>query len=183
MTEVYKPAPVDGFELCHPERPEMFETLNDQINGTPRESNWQGISVRLIHEDEGKKLLTSDSPWFGSHALIFRQAAIDAIGAFLCEYGELLPLTCSEAELFVFNPTRVVDALDHGASTVDRFSTGRLMRVTRYAFRANVIADVDIFKIPDLRVSPTFVSRRFVESWISAGLVGLAFTKIWSPGL
>ena len=178
--EVYVPLSAEGFELCHPERQEDFETLNAQINGTPRQMTWRPIPVRLVHEDEGKKLVASDSPWLGSHALIFRQATIEKLGALLKQHGEILSLTCSEADLYVFNATRVLDALDEQASAVTRFSSGRLMRVNRYVFRATAIGGLDIFKIPSLRVSPIFVSERVVEAWSLAGLRGLVFTKVWS---
>jgi hypothetical protein len=150
------------------------------INGTPREDGWQPIPVNLVHEDEGRKLAASDSPWLGSHAIIFRRQALAKLDAHLREYGELLPLSCPEAELLVFNPTRVLDALDEPASLITRFSNGRIMRVTRYAFRAEVVSGVDIFKIPNLRVSPTFLGERIVRAWGSAGLRGLVFNKVWS---
>ncbi len=44
----------------------------------------------------------------------------------------------------------------------------------------DVISGVDIFKIPSLRVSPTYVSERFVERVKAAGLRGLVFNKVWS---
>ena len=50
----------------------------------------------------------------------------------------------------------------------------------KHVFRANVVAQASAFKIPNLRVSPTFVGERFVELWNSAGLKGLDFKKVWS---
>jgi len=178
--EVYVPLSAEGFELCHPQHKEDFETFNTQINGMPRQMTWRPIPVRLVHEDEGRKLAPSDSPWLGSHALIFRQPPINQLAALLKRHGELLPLACSEADLFVFNATRIDDALDEQASAVTRFSTGRLMRVSRYAFRTTAVSGADIFKIPNLRISPTFVSERVVEAWSLAGLRGLVFNKVWS---
>jgi len=180
MAEVYVPAWTEGFELCQPQRQEDHETLHVQINGVPRRNSWSPVAVRLIHEDEGKRLGISDSPWLGSHALIFRPRAIDRLGSLLQSNGELLALACSEAKLCVFNATRVIDALDEEASSITRFSSGRVMRVTRYVFRAAAVAEVDLFKIPNLRVSPTFVSERVVQAWTSAGLRGITFDRVWS---
>lgn len=177
---IYVPMSPDSFELCHPVRQEDFETINAQINGEPRHAAWKPIAVRLIHEDEGKGLWPSDSPWLGAHALIFRSTVINVLGRHLREYGELLPLACTETELLLFNVTRVVDALDEDASSVQRFGSGRIMRVHRYVFRAETIRDVDIFKIPNLRVSPTFVSDRIVELWRHSGFKGLDFKKVWA---
>ncbi len=180
MAEVYVPQSAEGFEFCHPERQEDFETLNVTIDGTPRQDTWRSPPMRLVHEDQGKKLAESDCPWLGSHALVFRRNAISGLESVLREYGELLPLACSETNLVVFNATRVIDALDERASGIMRFSNDRIMRITRYAFRPEVIAGVGIFKLPSLRVSPTFVNEDFVKAWKAARLRGLVFNKVWS---
>lgn len=178
---VYTPSPLEGYEFCHPVKQEDFENIHVQINGVPRAGGWSPVVMRLIQEDEGRKLLESDSPWLGSHALIFRPRAVEVLGPMLREYGELLPVACDGAELRIFNPTRVVDALDEAASSVLRFSDGRIMRISRYGFRADAIRGLLFFKIPNLRVSPTFVSERVVELWRAAGMRGLEFKQVWAP--
>jgi hypothetical protein len=47
-----------------------------------------------------------------------------------------------------------------------------------FVFKPAAVADVHIFKIPNLRVSPTFVDEHVVQSWASAGLRGLEFNKV-----
>lgn len=180
MGEVYVPQSAEGFEFCHPQRQEDFETLSATIDGTPRHGTWRSPPMRLIREDEGKLLAESDSPWLGPHALVFRRHSLGELEALLLSYGELLPVACSEPNLVIFNATRVLDALDERASGILRFSNGRIMRITRHAFRPDVISGVDIFKIPSLRVSPTYVSERFVERVKAAGLRGLVFNRVWS---
>lgn len=178
-TSVYVPIGAEGFEFCHPVDEGNFETLNVQIDGAQRGQTWTPLQMRLVREDEGKPLMESDSPWLGSHALIFRKRALDRVGAFLEEHGELLPVGCPDADLAIFNP-RVVDAFDEATSSVLRFSNGRIMRIMKHVFRADVVAQTSAFKIPNLRVSPTFVGERFVELWDSTGLKGLDFKKVWS---
>ena len=106
---------------------------------------------------------------------------INALGDRLKEYGELLELSCPDASLSLFNPTSMVDALDENACSLKRFANGRIMMIQKYAFRAEAVHGVEIFKIPNLRVSPTFVGHGFVEQWKRAGLKGLDFKKIWAP--
>lgn len=177
-TTVYVPLGAEGFEFCHPVDEGDFETLAAQTDGMRSGQTWSPLQMRLVREDEGKSLRESDSPWLGSHALIFRKRALQRVGAFLEEHGELLPAGCPDADLAIFIP-KVVDALDEAASSILRFSNGRIMRITKHVFRAEVVGETSAFKIPNLRVSPTFVGERFVDLWNSAGLTGLDFKRVW----
>lgn len=135
--------------------------------------------MRLVRVDRRRKLRRSDAPWFSADAPILRRTAVDALSDILRQHGELLPIDCPDAELWFYNCTRVVDALDVDASIVHRFDNGRIMRISKYAFHCDALAGIDIFKIPSLRVSPTFVSERVVERWTSAGLEGVDFSMVW----
>jgi len=46
--------------------------------------------------------------------------------------------------------------------------------------RTLLIKNIHIFKIPNLLVSPTFVSDKFVEEWKAMGFKGIFFEKVWS---
>ena len=135
--------------------------------------------MELIREDDDGSFDESDSPWLGSHVLIFKRPALEALSPVLSPHGELLPLACDDAELWVFNPTRVLEALDDANSVVERGSTGEVMRIARYGFLKDVINGLDAFKIAGLKNSATFVSERVVDAWNAAGLRGLAFQQVW----
>jgi hypothetical protein len=111
-----------------------------------------------------------------------KRKVVDAIGSFLRDYGELLPLRCNEAELCVYNPTIVLDALDEQASELDRLDTGLLYRIRRHVFRPDVIDGVDIFKISNIRSSPVFFGDRAVKIWKDAGITGIDFIEVWRSG-
>jgi len=178
---IYTPLNLDRSELCHPVNSADFERIIVLINGVPRRQSWTPIPMRLFREEGGRTRRESDAPWLGSHALIFKARAVEALGPLLREYGELLPLFCLEAKVSLYNPTRVLDALDEAASAVRRFSSGRIMVVDRHVFRPDVVRGVAIFKIPNLRRSPTFLGHAFVERWEAAGLKGLQFEEVWRP--
>lgn len=177
---VYMASGTDGYELCCPVDRGKFETINMLVNGMPRLSTWDSLPVEIVTEDRGRKLVASDSPWLGSHALVFKKAVVDLVGPMLSEYGELLPLRCPQADLLMYNATRVLDALDERTSTIRRFAGGGIMMIERHVFRPDVLGTMDIFRIPNLRVSPIFLSRRFVDLWSSAGLKGLDFRSVWT---
>lgn len=179
LNSIWTPLSAEDSELCQPVDPADYERLNLEINGNERSDTWRSPVMQIIREDEGQRLTESDSPWLGEHALIFRPATVLAMGTMLRRFGELLPLKCASARLHIYNPTLVLDALDEDSSSLLRVDSGRIMMINRYEFRPELIRDVDVFKIPNLRVSPTFVGTRFVDAWQSAGLRGLDFKKVW----
>lgn len=167
---------------------EWISTLDERdyeiflsFDGGSRASTWKPVRVRRVRADDRQEFRESDFPWLGSHALVLRQRAVKALGHTIEQCAELLPLeTDDEAELFVLNVLRVVDALDEERSSVVRFpSSNRVMRVTRPHFREAVIRGLDMFRLP-FRASPTYVSQGFVDAASAANLVGLDFRKVWS---
>ncbi|MDJ0947275.1 MAG: hypothetical protein QNJ30_27840 [Kiloniellales bacterium] len=176
---VYRPLPLDGYELCHPLRDADFDTIDRLIDGEPRQTAWKPIKMKILREDEGRGLLESDSPWLGSHALIFKTTAVSVMGSLLRENGELLPLHCRAAEVVIFNATRVLDALDEAASSVERLDDGRILWVNSFAFCTEAIRNVDIFRCSTLDSREVFVREAFVELWQSAELRGLKFEQVW----
>lgn len=180
MGNIYEPGPTEKTEWCNPLDTPNFNRLFEEINGTPRQSGWKPIAMEMVRKASRQKLKYADSPWRSACSLVFRKTVIDKMKPLLEEYGELLPLECSDAELWVYNPTVVLNALDDKASEGDRFEDGRFMIIDKYVFYPDVVKGVDIFRLGNRRSRPTFVSDRFVELWKSSGLVGLRFDKLWS---
>ncbi len=159
-----------------------LETIHLQIAGTTTtDLSWRSISVRLVADEERMPLCRSDSPWLGTHALVLRRRPVEVLGNLLRENGEILPLLCNDADLVVFRPQSIPDALDEARSTVTRFSGGPIMRIERHVFRPEALnRGINAFKIPNVRVSPTFLGEAFVSAWQKANLTGLEFTRIWT---
>jgi hypothetical protein len=176
--EVFKALNEEGVELAHPVDAKDFETLNLAINGKPQSSTWSPVRMKIVRVDEGRRLRESDAPWLGGHALILRRRAVEAMSPILHANGELLPLACTD-ELYVFNPTNLLDCFDEKASDLVRFKdSDAIMRISKHVFRPERLAGVDAFKIPNLRVSPLFVTSAFVDQWKAAGLTGLEWRVV-----
>jgi len=167
-------------ELAHPLDQDHFETLNVEINGRPRKDQWQPISMRLVTEEyDGRPFRTVDAPWLGCHALVFKREVVESLGGYLNKWGELLPLDCEDRELFVYNPRHSISALNEEESAVVRFSSGRIMMIKQHAFIRQKLVGIEVFKIPNLRVSSTYVTQGFVDQWLRAGLTGIEFELVW----
>lgn len=136
------------------------------------------MEFELIDEDEGKILRDIDFPWLTSSSLILTTRSRDALGKILESQSELLPVTC-RIPLWVYNSACVVGARDENHSANLRFSNGRIMDIRRYAFRKERNGSPIAFKIPQLAVSPTFLSQEIVSLYSSHNLTGLEFRQIW----
>jgi hypothetical protein len=155
---------------------EVFLTFN----GSPRKSAWNPIKVIRLLADQGKDFRTSDFPWLGSHALVMRKNAVEALHDILKTNGELLPLSTEDGvELCVLNAC-IIDALDVPNSSLMLIpGTDRIMRIKKVTFIASAIKNIDLFRLPH-RASPTYVSEQFVERVKAAGLRGLIFKDVWT---
>lgn len=177
--EVYEPLADSGYEWVDAVQEDDYE-LFWQLDGQPHAATWKPIAVRRVRADEHQSCNPSDFPWLGSHALVLRQSAVEALGDILNAHCEVLPLLTDDGvELFVLN-TRVIDALDEHSSSLLRFpGSNRIMRIKKPEFVASAIEGADVFRLPH-RASSTYVSERFVERVKAARLRGLIFNKVWS---
>lgn len=175
---IYRFQVQEGYEWVVPVEDGYFEAFR-AFDGSRKAANWQPIRMRLVDKDErGRRLLPSDIPWLGEHAPVLRRKAVERFGSMLAADGELLPLACDEAELFVFNVTSVVDALDLDRSELLRFpSTGRIMKVKTHVFRPERLSGVRAFKVPELLRSSLFVTDEVVR--VAGGLTGVGFKLLW----
>jgi len=184
---IYSAVGSDGYEICQAIDSESggpnAQRLRREIDGEPKLPSWKPVAVKIFRDDGAGRynLRYSDSPWGGTSELIFRETVLEKLGELLLEYGELLPLECEEAKLWVYNPTRILDvneALDMEASEIVYLEDGETMGVVSWAvFRAEAVSDVDIFKLSVERRGPTYFSQRFVDLWEMSGLQGLDFLQ------
>ena len=123
----------------------------------------------------------SDFPWLGEHVPFLRKPAVEALGHSLLKYGQLLPVRGEE--VWLFNATTVLDALDHERSQIVYFDDGDILAIERHVFDRGRIGTAEVFKLP-MRASPVFVTDSFVEQVRSAELRGVSFKALWnSAGL
>lgn len=177
---IYLPGSADGYEgvICTDDD-HGYDYLIE-IDGTVCGDSWRPVPVsRYV---EGRDNQPADFPWLSGHSLAMRRSAVDALRDMLEEGGEILPLATDDGvDLFNFNCTRVIDALDHERSEFWYFDDGRIMFIEAAAFHDSMVRDVDFFKLPTMRVNNIYVGERFIERVREAGLVGLTFELAWSP--
>lgn len=179
LVKVYRPVVPEGFEWVFPVDDADWEVFRS-FDGSSQLELWSPVRVRLGYSEAGMEYEPAPMPWMGSHVLVLKREAIDALGDYLGRWGELLPLECGDTELFVFNASRSVSALDEERSDVMRFGEGRIMKINRHAFDAAVIADVEIFKLTEMPRGSVYLTGDAVEVVEQSGLAGTDFELVWS---
>lgn len=178
MISVYDPIGSDGFELCQPKNPSDFLIINSLIHGDPLEGGKLPLMQIIREDEEGKEYLRSDAPWLGGQALVFRDSVSNNLKGLLGS-AKLYEFICDSERLFLCDPPLVENAVIQDESVIDRFADGRIMQIRNYVFNPEALRGRCIFKINEMRVSPTFVTQEFVDFWVSNKLVGLDFNLLW----
>jgi hypothetical protein len=178
--KVYEAGVVDKYEFCDfLVDIDDYLTLKRALDGSPKLSNWRPVPVQIINKDEkGRKYRFADAPLTSGGLLVFRESVIEKLGPLLSKYGELLPLECAEAKLWLYNATLILEALNEEESEIDRFASGVISGIAWAVFREEAIGDADIFKLSIFRTGPTYFSQRFVDLWTKSGLKGMKFRQV-----
>jgi hypothetical protein len=177
---VYEFAAPEGYEMVTPEADEAFDVIR-RLDGTSKKNSWTPFKVRLVTvDDKARPLSESDFLELAANAPVLRQRAVDAVGHLLQSEAELLPLWCDTASLWLLNVLNVVDAFDVERSDYAVFpNTKRIFHVRKYAFIADRLEGVGVFRAPQLLTYSVYLTDQVVEAVEHSGLKGARFRPIW----
>jgi hypothetical protein len=147
------------------------------FSGTAMKNNW---TAQQKFQFVPRRLVKGDTPGLGTHVPVFSLKAANILADFLQPNGELLPIVCGDESYFVFNVTRVIDALDEDECELKLFDDGDIMDVVRFAFFPERIRGTTVFKVPQCILTDVFVTDPFVERVTDANLKGFTFRLVWS---
>jgi len=161
-----------------PMDPSGGDTLS-QLAGVPIDpTTWPALTVAPV-SDGSAGSVANDLVWVWTSPALSVSAAV-ALRGLLKVNGQLLPLRANAQDYHVYSAYILAEALDERASQLQRFpSSGRVMQVDHFAFRAEVVARAGIFKIAQLPRAFTFVTDSFLSVVEAAGLTGFAPRLVW----
>lgn len=158
----FVPRVVQGYEWVVADVEDDYDQIH-RLDGQERSATWRPVAVHLLQENEdGEPRKSALMPWLNKTVLVLRDDAIRKLSPILEPHGELLPLSCSEADLVVFNATRKISALDEDRSEIVRFGSGRIMTIPRLVLRETETTG-DIFKLAEMSNGPLLLSEPLVE--------------------
>jgi len=102
-----------------------------RFNGTPMRNIWKAEEKFAFVP---RRMIKGDTPGLNTHIPVFSVKAAKALEDFLKPNGELLPIICDGERYFVFNVTKVVDALDEANCELKLFNDGDIMDIIRFEF-------------------------------------------------
>ncbi len=160
---------------------EAVMPLYRRLSGAPLPPDLGPLPVSVPPKERIRPL--GDFPGLTSHIPVFSPRAVEALGPLLAAAGEMAPLAGAPnlAGFTALNITRVVDMLDLAHSDVKRFSSsGRIMRILRYAFLPERLAGSTLFKLPQTLLQEALATGYFAAQAAAAGLSGMVFELLWT---
>jgi len=170
-------ADVNKYRGIHYVNEEDVVEFSHRFNGTSMKRKWTG---REKFAFVPARLPKGDTPGLRSHIPVFSSKAVTVLEDFLEPNGELLPIICDKEKYFLFNVTKVVDALDEPNCELQLFDDGGIMDIVRYSFLKKKLIGVNIFKLPQDLLGWVYATDAFVDRVQAAGLKGFKFRLVWS---
>jgi len=144
-----------------------------EFDGRSHLDTWRPMHTAVSQEGERGDFLYLFPTLFG-----VGKTASQVLAPLVGRELELLPVNDTTGDIAaLLNFTNVLDALDEPASELRRFSSGRVMQVTKYAFRPALVGGAHVFRVPQL-FTVIFATLRFKELVADAGLTGLLFDQL-----
>jgi len=149
-----------------------------EFDGTPRQ--WKRRPTVEVYQEGPKKkhLPRGDASLLLAGSLVLNQKAVDALGPFLAQFGQLPEAKVDGAVEYFYNVTRVIDCIDPERS--ERRSSGSLLKES---FRADALpAGPAVFKDPRtvrIRIYVNDEAKKLLEAEIAAhGLTGFELSPL-----
>ncbi|MDR1394166.1 MAG: hypothetical protein LBJ62_09415 [Bifidobacteriaceae bacterium] len=132
---------------------------------------WRPVRMKIIRFDKLLVLRHAFLPWCMDNLIVMRDEAIDKVGPVLAPHGVILPLECKGARLALFTAPPVEGVLDlEQSGRVERFSSGRLMRVFSPVFNLGVLGDRQAFMLAEFPRCGLCLTGRLVEEVLATGM-------------
>jgi len=136
--------------------------------------NWNPPEVHLWQEagEEGKPI--GHFPAFAGFFVVDQEALEILNPVVQSTLIEVLPLPCSISRLFVLNIQKV-NCIDHSRAQFEYFSSGRIMRVKRFAFIQASLDGKHLFRLSEESFAKVFADDVFKNAVENNELHGLKF--------
>ncbi len=169
--QAYLYASRDVIQRCNPKPPNSLVRL------------WSPPTFELVGHDEYRSYLPkSDFPTLLPGTAVLSARAVDHLRPMLTPCGEILPIRFSNDadEFYLFNVTRIINAVDMGCSKFLPLPSGAIGPCERLVFDPAQLKDALFFKNTQMGTYyEIFASEAVVEAVRKARLTGFDFVQVW----
>lgn len=143
-------------------------------------SNWTEVELYpSSHQTEKGKSIGDVYPVEVS-AVVVNERCFNIIKPYIQGAVQVLNAKRETQQLFALNVTEIRDCLDREKSKLKLFSSsGRIMRIEKYAFRREMLRNAFIFKIPEEVHTHPYVTDDFKNLIEQNGIKGFKFVLVW----
>lgn len=161
----YEPLPKDGYKSY------MFE-------GALVKEREFSLILPSEYEDEVNKPI-GDVFSVDVSSFILNEYAFNILKPYLKGHAQIFRLKHRDGVLYVINVTDVIDCLDYDKSEIKRFpSSGRVMKVIKYAFHRSRLKNTTIFKLPEFVKTTCYVTEEFKKVTEENNIKGFKFEEL-----
>lgn len=165
---VYKPITSDGYQFFNADTLEHSQQLDK------RELKNESSIYFIKYTGGSCKNIGDIAVIDGSTSPVFSEKAKSVFP----NAGRYIKLTnLEDFELF---DAPVLDVLDYEKSELKYFSlTNEIMGIRKYAFKEELISNIEAFRIKGFWSYPTFITEKFVEKYKANNLTGIEFYCVY----
>lgn len=167
---------VDDFIDRMPESYSDAELLRFSHHNTSLMKGWEGIVSSFIQADDVVVALPIPdvSLWLSGAALVLSEKAFNVLVDLLADFGEFLPVICTEGVFHIFNCRTLVDAdLNQSEQRIER---GQVIGIKRLAFKDTDVVDAVIFKTSFNNCTDLYCTDAFKQAVENYHLTGVKFS-------
>ena len=161
----YEPTPKDGYKSY------IFD-------GMPvKERNFEKIYPSKYKDEIDKPIGDVFSVEVSS--FILNERSYKILYPYIKNEVQIFKIKSENDNLYVVNITNIIDCLDYDKSKIKRFpSSGRVMRVIKYAFKIEKLKNATIFKLPDFPKGISYVTEEFKKVVEENNIKGFKFKEL-----
>ena len=161
----YEPTPKDGYKSY------IFD-------GMPvKERNFEKIYPSKYKDEIDKPIGDVFSVEVSS--FILNERSYKILYPYIKNEVQIFKIKSENDKLYVLNITNIIDCLDYDKSKIKRFpSSGRVMRVIKYAFKIEKLKNATIFKLPDFPKGISYVTEEFKKVVEENNIKGFKFKEL-----
>jgi hypothetical protein len=152
-------------------------TILERLSSISREAGKNSVRLKYTKPTVDSDVQVSDCPFFAAHLLVLSKEAWQVLDPVIGQHAEYSHAYADGDELYIVRAHGLTRAIDVDRSIIKYFPSepSRIMAISKYAFNANVIQGVPIFKDASIPMMEVYCSGQFKTLVESSRLRGFRF--------